>query len=56
MGFDADQYLSSYSDNHPEYTRLIRPFILRTPEDKGIDIGGYKVVYNPDFNYEYSFL
>jgi len=51
IGLNPDRYFESYMNNHIDKKQHLEPFIKRSKEDKLLKAGGYKVIYNPDFNY-----
>lgn len=55
IGENADLFLEKYSDDNSKNQEII-DFLSRDKEDKDLSIFGYKVVFNPEFNYEFSYV
>jgi len=55
LDLDADYFFKEYGSKNQSIEKYIIEFITRSTDLKKIDVGGYKVVYNPEFNYDYNF-
>lgn len=55
LGLDADAFFLMYSEVNPMSTKDMRNFINRSSEQKTIEIGGYKVIDTPEFQYIFRF-
>jgi hypothetical protein len=54
---NPDTFLLTHSEGcEEELINEIHQFVKRAPEEKTIEIMGYKEVYTPEFKYVFSFL
>ena len=54
IGVEPQSFLENHAKGDALSTKHIETFIARTTDLKSLESGGYKVVHDPDFRYEYN--
>lgn len=55
LNLNADEFFLEYAKGNKRSQESLATSVSRSPQDKVIGIGGYKVVEHPEFHYVFSF-